>query len=178
MDMAQAAPLPTPPARLAFAAVSLRFECLSEAELQRGFVPFYHFRITVSSTDVGHINFRVGETDHIRLYAGHIGYQVQERFRGGGYAFQACRALEPFIRKIYREVIITADPDNQPSLRTIERLGALFIDQIFFPAGDPQYGKASRVKNRFFWKPGQVLPGLSYAPQQRDQTDQKGGPGA
>lgn len=145
--------LPTPPDGLAFESVSLRFVRLVSADPKRGLVPYYHFSIHASVPDVGHINLRVGDTEHVRLYAGHIGYAVQEPFRGHRYAFQACRALAPFVRSLYAAVIITSDPGNHPSLRTIERLGATFINEVPVPPNDPHFQGGSRMKRRYHWAP-------------------------
>ena len=145
--------LPTPPEGLAFESVSLRFVRLVPADPKRALVPYYNFSIHASVPDVGHINFRVGDTEHIRLYAGHIGYAVLESFRGHRYAFQACRALAPFVRLLYASVIITSDPDNHASLRTIARLGATFIDEVAVPPHDPHFRGGSRMKRRYQWVP-------------------------
>src|SRR5208283_132500 len=101
----------------------------------RGFVPYYHFRILVADgTDVGHINFRVGATEHVRLCAGHVGFEITGTFRGRGFALQACRALAPFVRSFYESVTLTSDPDNFASIRTIEQLGARFMDEAAVPS--------------------------------------------
>jgi len=141
---------PQPPPDLTFGDVRLRFDRLAEADIKRGFVPCYHFRIFADGAEVGHVNFRIGDNEHIRLYAGHIGYEVLERFRGHGYAYKACLALAPFVRTFYQSVIITADPDNNPSLRTIQRLGAEFINEVPVPRNDPNF-RGSRAKRRFQW---------------------------
>jgi tagatose 1,6-diphosphate aldolase len=138
---------------LAFGSVSLRLVRIVPPDADRGFVPYYQFSIHASVPDVGHINLRVGDTDHIRLYAGHIGYAVLEPFRGHRYAFQACRALAPLVRSLYSSVIITADLDNHPSLRTIERLGATFINEVPVPPDEPHYQRGSRSKRRYQWTP-------------------------
>ncbi|PWU21508.1 MAG: GNAT family N-acetyltransferase [Verrucomicrobia bacterium] len=146
--------LPSVPDALPYGDVVVRFAKIVPADAERGFVPYYYFRIlTVKGEEVGHVNFRVGDTEHIRLYAGHIGFQIQEAFRGRGYAWQACRAVAPFVRSIYESVIITCDPDNHASRRTIERLGAAFIEEVRVPASDPNYERGSRVKRRYIWKP-------------------------
>jgi len=125
--------LPVPPGNLVSGHVNLQFVRIVPGELSRGFVPKYHFRILVGEgADVGHINFRVGDTDHVRVCAGHIGFEVAEPFRGHGYALEACRAIAPFVRSIYSNVILTCDPDNFASMRTIERLGAKFVDELQF----------------------------------------------
>jgi len=146
--------LPGPPETLSSDDVLLRFVKVVPGELSKGFVPFYHFRImTVGGTDVGQINFRIGDTEHVRVCAGHIGFEIDKSFRGHGYAFQACRALAPFVRSMYETVIITCDPDNQASRRTIERLGARFMEEVAVPPDDPHYQQGSRRKRRYTWTP-------------------------
>jgi predicted acetyltransferase len=146
--------LPLPPETLSSGEVLLRFAKIVPGEPSRGFVPFYHFRIlTADGSEVGHINFRVGDKEHVRVSAGHIGFEILEPFRGHSYALQACRAIAPFVRSLYGAVTITCDPDNQPSRRTIERLGATFIDEVPIPAHDPHYQRGSRSKRRYKWTP-------------------------
>lgn len=144
--------LPAPPDNLASGQVRLRFVQTFPGDAPRGFVPYYHFRILIAgNVDVGHINFRVGDTEHVRLCAGHIGYEILEAFRGHGFAFQACQALAPFVRAFYPEVTITCDPDNRASKRTIEQLGASFVDEVPVPPEDPHYERGSRTKHRYRW---------------------------
>ncbi len=146
--------LPVPPETLSSDDVLLRFVRIVPGEPSRVLVPFYHFRImTVGGTDVGQINFRIGDTEHVRVCAGHIGFEIEETFRGHGYAFQACRALAPFVRSMYETVIITCDPDNQASRRTIERLEARFMEEVAVPPDDPNYQGGSRRKRRYTWTP-------------------------
>lgn len=147
------APL-TPPDNLSFGHVRLRFVHLVPGDPSKGFVPAYHFRIlNLADSDVGHINFRIGDTDHVLVCAGHIGYEIHEEFRGRGYAYQACRAIAPFVRSVYRDVTITCDPDNFASIKTIERLGARFVDEVPVPPHDPHFLRGSRIKRRYQWVP-------------------------
>lgn len=145
--------LPASPERLSFDFVTLHFSKIVPGNTDLGFVPFYHYRIFVDSADVGHINLRIGDTEHVRFYSGHIGYEVAAIYRGNRYALQACLALAPFARLISPEYIITCDPDNYASRRTIELLGAIFIDEVTVPIYDPNYLRGSRVKQRFLWCP-------------------------
>lgn len=143
-----------PPETLSFGEVTLRFAKVVPGEPSRGFVPFFHFRILATDgADVGHINFRVGDSEHVRVCAGHVGFEIAEGFRGRGYASQACRALAPFIRSVCGVVTITCDPDNLASRRTIERVGAQFIDEVAVPTNDPHYQRGSRTKRRYRWTP-------------------------
>jgi tagatose 1,6-diphosphate aldolase len=145
---------PVPSGPLTFGAVALKFDRIVPGKPSRGFVPYYHFRIlTRDGSDVGHINFRVGDTEHVRVCAGHIGFEVGESFRGHGYALQACRAIAPFVRTVYQAVTITCDPDNLASRRTIEHLDARFVDEVAVPPHDPHYARGSRIKRRYEWTP-------------------------
>ena len=142
--------LQLPTDTLSFGEVSLRFVRVIPGDPSRDFVPAYHFRILISDgSDVGHINFRVGDTEHVRVCAGHIGFEILEPFRAHGYSLQACRAIAPFVRSVYDAVTITCDPDNQASRRTIERLGAGFTDEVAVPPHDPHFQRGSRTKRRY-----------------------------
>ena len=146
--------LPIPSGALTHGGVSLRFVRVVPGEPSRGFVPYYHFRvIAADGVDVGHINFRVGDTEHVRVCAGHIGFEILEAHRGHGYALRACRAIAPFVATIYDAVTMTCDPDNYASRRTIERLGACLVDEVAVPPHDPHYQRGSRCKRRYRWEP-------------------------
>jgi predicted acetyltransferase len=151
---AKVQPFPAPPDNLASGDVRLRFIQVVPGDASRGLVPSYQFGILMGGAmDVGKISFRVGDTEHVHICAGHIGYEVQERFRGHGFALHACRAIAPFVRSFYQSVIITCNPDNLASIRTLERLGAAFIDEVAVPPHDPHYKSGSRRKRRYRWTP-------------------------
>ena len=145
--------LTKPPEHLEFDSVTLRFSTIVPGDAARGLVPYYHYRIFADGADVGHINLRVGDTEHVRLSAGHVGFEIAMPYRGHRYAFYACRALAPFARSICPKVILTCDSANCASRRTIELLGATFIDEVTVPLGDPHYLRGSRTKLRFQWQP-------------------------
>lgn len=134
--------------------VRLRFENWVEPKGHSELVPYYHFILLTDAAAVaGYINLRVGDTRHIRLCAGHIGYEVFPPYRGRRYAYYACLALAPLVKKHYKEVLLTADPDNAASIRTIEKLGAVLLDQVVVPKDDPSYVHGARYKKRFGWRP-------------------------
>lgn len=142
------------PEELRAGAVQVRFAGILEVDESNGLVPAYHFNVlNADGVEVGHINFRVGSTRHVQMTAGHVGFAIDEAHRGIGYALQACQALAPFVRRHYERVILTAEPDNVASLRTIERLGATFIDEVEVPVDDPGYASGARRKRRYEWKP-------------------------
>lgn len=139
---------------LRFDAVVLALADTMAGDVARGLMPSFHFRITFASLDVGHLNLRVGTSPHVEFVAGHLGYAIDERHRGHGYAYQACRAIEPLVRVVNDgSAILTCDPDNHASRRTIERLGATFLGEHPVPPHDPAYARGSRVKFRYRWTP-------------------------
>jgi tagatose 1,6-diphosphate aldolase len=148
----QSPQLVEPQVEIADGDIRLRFSHIVDGDPAHDLVPFYHFRIlTHDRQEAGHINFRVGDTEHIRLFAGHLGFAINEPFRGRGWAGQACRALAPFVRTIYNTVIMTCDPDNLASRRTIEKLGAQFLEEVSLTR-PVSHCDGIRTKRRYEWK--------------------------
>ncbi|MEQ1933475.1 MAG: GNAT family N-acetyltransferase [Fimbriimonadaceae bacterium] len=144
--------LPDPPNGLAFEDVSLEFVKLIPAFPEQELVPYYHFKVVNNhGLEVGHISLRIGDNEHITVYVGHIGYTILPRFRGNHYAYKACRALAPFAVTLFCQVIITCNPDNWPSIKTIEKLGAVYLGTVKVPPHDRAYQGGARVKRRYEW---------------------------
>lgn len=121
--------------------IRLALRKTTEADPAHGFVPAYHFDICQAATGIpaGRLSLRVGETPDL-YYSGHIGYAVQEDFRGNGYAYRACRLVIPLAKQHRMPLLrITCRPDNIPSRRTIERLGATLREIAIVPEGHPLY---------------------------------------
>lgn len=147
---------PTPPASVTFEGGRVEFCRMTPGNPDKGFVPGYHFRIFNSAgDDVGHVNVRVGDTEHVRLAAGHIGFGIDEEHRGNHHAANACLALAPWISSVHQQAWITVDPDNIASIRSIERIGGRFVDEVDVPEGDPHHERGSHRKKRFLWSPGE-----------------------
>ena len=148
-----------PPLSVVSNNMTLRFTEITPGDIEKGFVPGYHFRILYGADriDVGHVNVRIGDTPHVTLCAGHIGFFIEERYRGNGFAYQGCMALSGFVSRVLGEAIITVDPDNIASRRTIEKLGADFLDEVLVPPCDPHYARGSRIKRRYLWRPDPVV---------------------
>jgi hypothetical protein len=116
-------------------------------------VPAYWFEITPhgEATAVGRIDLRLGFNESI-YYGGHIGYGLQEAYRGRGWAAEACRLLMPLIRRHgLDEVIITCRRDNWASRRTCENIGAQFVRYIFLPPDSELYAQGAREECIFHW---------------------------
>jgi tagatose 1,6-diphosphate aldolase len=118
----------------------------------RGFSPAYKFILTIQGQggDVGQLQLRVGNTEHIHLYAGHLGYSVGEKYRGNRYAARATKLILPLARKHdLNPLWITCNPDNIPSQRTCEILGAKFIEIVDLQENSVMYKRGERQKCRY-----------------------------
>ena len=146
--------LPQAPETLRHGKVKLVFHQITEGNKEKGFIPGYHFKIfNDQAEEVGQLNFRVGETTHVKFAAGHIGYEITPKHRGNRYATDACLALAPWVAEVSASVLITVDPNNIASIKTIESIGATYLDEVDVPEGDPHYLRGSLRKKRYVWEP-------------------------
>lgn len=100
----------------------------------------------------GTISLRIGGRDTERYY-GHIGYLVFPPSRGSHLASRAAQLLLPLARwHGLGELWITTNPDNVPSRRTCERLGAVLVDEVPVPRGHPLWKRGERRKLRYVLK--------------------------
>lgn len=114
-------------------------------------VPAYDFEIRNNNNRVGEINLRIGYTDGL-YYGGQIGYCVDEKHRGHGYAEKACHLLIPIIRAHgMKIVLITNNHTNIASKRTCEKLGAKLIRIAPLPEWHDLYKDGVRLQNIFEW---------------------------
>ena len=101
--------------------------------------------------EIGQISYRDGESRCVYYY-GHIGYHIDPPFRGQHFAYRACRLIEHEIRLSGKtSVVITCEPDNEPSRRTCTRLGCLFERTTDVPEDIYQKFEISRKKCRYIW---------------------------
>ena len=115
---------------------------------EKGYVPAYAFDIALpDGTVAGTCSFKVGQT-RVIWYAGNIGYEVYEPFRGHHYALKACRLLYRLaVMHGFDYVIITCNVDNAASERTITLAGGMFVSEEDVPEDTEQYRRGSkRVK--------------------------------
>ena len=114
-------------------------------------VPAYTLRMQIGSgAYVGRIRLRVGWSDEVIRYAGHVGYAVEAEHRGHRYAERACRMLVPLARAHEMDRLwITCQPANLASRRTLERLGARYMGLLDVPPEYPLDAGAERKKMCF-----------------------------
>ena len=104
-----------------------------------------------SRGEIGQISYRDGESRYI-YYFGHIGYHIDPPFRGHHYAKQACLLLKKEIRMSGKtSVVITCDPDNEPSRKTCIGLGCLSEGITAVPEDIRGKYEISRIKCRYIW---------------------------
>ena len=114
--------------------IQLKLDHTTQGNPERGWVPAYYFNICNNRDDVmGRCDLRLGYNEKL-YYGGHIGYRVEEPYRGHHYAEKACRLLFQLAKKHDMPyLIITCNPDNIPSRRTCERLGGELVEIAELP---------------------------------------------
>ena len=126
---------------------------LSDAEcgIEDGYL--FHIYKRHSLRKIGYISLRLGESPGL-YYLGHIGYRIDEPFRGHGFASQACRLLTPVMRREnLLSVVITTDPDNWASRRTCEKIGCVLESVVPVPEEFRIMCSGSPAKCRYIYFP-------------------------
>ena len=114
--------------------IQLRLERTAEGDLERGWVPAYHFAIFDSQgREMGGCDLRIGHNLNT-YYGGNIGYEIHEAYRGHHYAGKACLLLFQLAKKHGMDyLIITCNPDNYPSRKTCEYVGCRLVEIAQLP---------------------------------------------
>lgn len=113
---------------------------------EKQWVPAYYFNICRTSDGqvVGECNLRIGHNDRL-YYGGNIGYRVDEPHRGNHYAGKACLLLFRLAKKHgMKALIITCNPENRASARTIEYTGAVLEETARLPEDHDMYQRGER----------------------------------
>ncbi len=124
-----------------------------DKDLPDYFDPYWIYLIIVDHKEVGRIVLRSGD-DHSRYFDGHIGYTIEEEYRGHYYSYEACLLLKKEILKQGKNhVIITCDPSNVASMKIIERLNCEFIEQKMIPKHLRNvFTKEEKDKKIYIWR--------------------------
>lgn len=123
-------------------------------------VPTVFYDIYLSGSNLSGSNLKVGKCD-LRLkndgfmyYYGNVGYNIKESYRGHHYAYYACKILFKIAKEEFglKELIITCNPDNDASYKTLKRLGGKLVEIAQIPYDHELYEKGDRFKCIFRFK--------------------------
>lgn len=98
-------------------------------------IPYYWYEIIPKALNkpIGKISIRLGDNYH-SYYNGHVGYEVDEEYRGHGYSYQAAKMVLPIAKEHGMTCIyLVCDEDNIASYKTIEKLGAELVELVVPP---------------------------------------------
>ena len=115
-------------------------------------LPCYRFEMYREKTHqaMGSIDLRIGNARELTHYAGHIGYEVDPRYRGHHYAERSVRLLFDLVRRHQLAPLwITCNPDNWASRRTCERLGGVMVEILAVPPWHELYRRGEHFKCRY-----------------------------
>jgi len=120
---------------------------------EKGYVPAYKYKIKLhhQDTSIGNIDIRIGYNENL-YYGGHIGYDIDEAYRGNSYASKACKLIKQVaIAHEMDRIYITCNPDNYPSRRTCEKAGLILEKILDLPIYNEMYHEGDRKKCRYKW---------------------------
>ena len=114
--------------------IKLVLERATQGDPVKNRVPAYYFRICDKQGHImGRCDLRIGYNDGL-YYGGHIGYRVEEAYRGHHYAAKACMLLFQLAKKHEMDhLFITCNPDNWPSRKTLEYLKGELLEIAELP---------------------------------------------
>ena len=111
----------------------------------------YAIKKVDSNETIGVCAIRLAQTNE-NYYLGNIEYEIYERYRGNNYASMATKLMAN-VSKYYDvcDLKITANPDNLASIKTIEKLGAKFIELGKIPENNQLYKRGERYVSIYDW---------------------------
>lgn len=98
-------------------------------------IPFYYYDIYLNhdNTPIGKISIRIGHNKH-SYYNGNLGYEIDESYRGQGYAAEAVKmTYDIALHYMMDYLIASCHHDNYQSISVIEKLGGIYLETIMPP---------------------------------------------
>lgn len=115
-------------------------------------MPSYEFSMRARGAvgAVGDLSLRIGDTEALTQYGGHIGYGVGAEHRGHRYAARSVKLVMPLARLHGAKLLwITCNPENEASRRSCELAGATFVEIVELPPELEMYARGERRKCRY-----------------------------
>ena len=99
----------------------------------------YFIYLKETNEYIGYCDLRLNHSLELYYY-GNIGYRIEPAFRGNHYARRAATLLINLARGFgMQKLIITCNPDNEASRKTIEALNARYIKTVRVPFWHPLF---------------------------------------
>lgn len=115
-----------------------------------GWAPAYRFAIMLRGQKAGDIELRLGTSEWIRRFAGHVAYSVDQPYRGNRFAARALRLLLPLARRHGFDCLwATVDPANWASRRSCELAGGTMVEIVDLPKDCEMYQEGYRQRCRY-----------------------------
>lgn len=112
-----------------------------------GYVPQTTYWLIVDGAFAGRLDIRHHLNPKLRLFGGHIGYQIRPSMRRKGYGTLQLKLALPIVWEMGIErVLITCDDDNIGSQKIIENNGGVLEDKV-------DNGRASLTRRYWIEKP-------------------------
>lgn len=103
--------------------------------------------------ELGRILLRLDRDDPgLVAFAGHIGFEVAPEQRGHRYALRATRLLRPLAQAHgFTDLWISTTTDNIAARRTLELLGARYVDTVDIPPHSDMRNLGIDAVRRYRW---------------------------
>ena len=134
--------------------ISLELSEKVPGDEEKGWVPAYKYHMVLPGTEtiVGEIDLRIGYQESL-YYGGHIGYTVYEGYRGHHFAGKACLLIKQVaLAHGMKKLIITCNPENIPSRKTCEYVGAKLVEIVDLPPHNDMYKRGERQVCIYQWE--------------------------
>ena len=131
--------------------VQLRIDRIYQSSDSPWEVPAYRFNVLENGRKAGSISFRVSDDTRLVRYAGHVGFSIDEAFRGRRLAGRAVRLLLPLGASYgLKPLWLGCNPDNFASMQVMSWLGAAYVETIDLPPDfERYYARGERQKRRY-----------------------------
>ena len=98
--------------------------------MPEGFIPCTTYWVMLDNKIIGLANIKHYLNDHLRKRGGHLGLSIDKDYRRKGYGLASTKLLIEKARDEFGidDILLTNEPDNIPSRRMCEKLGAELVD--------------------------------------------------